>query len=132
MSTNEEKRPELPPQRTNKELEMLREAGRHLDKFLCQGDQRTDLFSSEVPLISILDNWALNPYPNSKKIAERKGIVLKEYKLEFLAGFLTNFKKFRLSRDRLGRGEDKMVMLGYMNMLSDALNDREKVPRMLK
>lgn len=132
MSTNEEKKPELPPQRANKELEMLREAGRHLDKFLCQGDQRTDLFSSEVPLISILDNWAFNPYPNSKKIAERKGMQIKEYKLEFLAGFLTNFKKFRLSRDRLGRSEDKMVMLGYMNMLSDALNDREKVPRMLK
>lgn len=132
MSSPEETRPSLPPQRVNKDLEMLREAGRHLDKFLCQGDQRTDLFNSEVPLISILDKWAECPYPNSMAIAKRRKMNIQEHKLDFLSGYLVNFKKFRLSRERKGRKEDENVMMGYMNMLADALRNHEKMPGYLK
>ena len=125
---------ELPPKRPTKEVEVLMEAGRHLDKFLCQGDQRTDLFNSEVPLISILDEWSKNPYPMSAKIAADRGMNTsgRVHKIQILEGFLSNFKKFRVARERKGRTEDKQVMLGYMSMLADALHDKEKVPGYLK
>ena len=137
MSYDEQK-PAIPPTRTNKELELLRETGKHLDKFLCQGDQRTDLENSEVPIISILDRWTSNPYPISLKIAQNRGMNISGiekdenggmvlYKpLLFLSGFLSNYKKFRISRARKGRTEDKEVMMSYMNMMEQALRDNER------
>ncbi len=131
----EQRKIEKPPKQPNKELQLLQEAGRHLDKFLCQGDQRTDLSDSEVVLVSVLDEWASNAYPASKKYCIEHNIPFnnKEHTLQFLANFLSNFKKFRLARDRKGRTEDKSVMLGYMNMLQDALkNDERKMPAYMK
>lgn len=121
-------KPQIPPTRSNKELELLRETGKHLDKFLCQGDQRTDLGDSEVVIVSILDAFSDCPYPMSIKIAKERGIQFddKKYKFKFLSDFLTNFKKFRISRKRLGRIEDKQVMMSYMNMIADAMRDHEK------
>lgn len=131
MSDNEihqTDKPQIPPTRANKDLELLRETGKHLDKFLCQGDQRTDLEDSEVIIVSILDAFANSPYPMSAKIAKERGIPFDadKYKMKFLAEFLTNFKKFRISRKRLGRTEDKQVMMSYMNMIADALREHEK------
>ena len=120
--------PSQPPTRANKDLELLREAGRHLDKFLCQGDQRTDLEDSAVPIISMLDDWADNPFPISKEIATERSIPfnVEKHRFVFLKDFLSNFKKFRISRMRKGREEDKQVMMSYMNAIMDAMRDHEK------
>lgn len=131
----EQKKKELPPKQPNKELQLLQEAGSHLDKFLCQDDQRTDLNDSEIVLISVLDEWAKNTYPASKKYCSEHDIPFNEQKhtLGFLGKFLDNFKKFRLARDRKGRKEDQGVMMAYMNMLQDALkNDERKMPGYMK
>ena len=117
-----------PPTKTNTELAIKEMEIKVLLKFLSSDRQKTQITADQRLIISILDGFALNPYPISQAICKRLEINFNkdEFTIDFLQEFLKYFIEYGIPLDRAGRAEEVKVLEGYFKaQRQDDENDKK-------
>lgn len=110
------KETELPPTRRDKEIELKRLELLQIDKFMGERKQNTQITLEEQVLLAVLyTDLAQNPWAISKRVCEDMGIPFnpKEFEIDFLKAFITDYLDFGLPVLREGRKEVKDVFTAY-------------------
>ncbi len=116
-----------PPTKTNSEIKIKEMELEVLKSFLSSDKQKTQITIDERVLISVLDEFADNPYPISQNFCKVHGIPFEGegFKMDFLKTFLNNFLLYGIPLGRQGRTEEVKVLSSYFEAQREEKRDEE-------
>lgn len=115
MPPEVENKPNLPPIRKDKEIEIKKLEIETVNRVISDADLKTQFSQKERILITMLENVAVSPFSISKKIAESRNIKfdMKRYQFPLLKDLIFGYVRKGKALDRKGIKEDIDIVSAY-------------------